>query len=327
MQIRRLFMRYFNIEKLLFFTALLLCPSIGFAVSTIEELRASRLRLPSVAAIYIEALRVPNSEPEKDNPEQRSWGNSDSDRFFLCGFGAKKSFLKELSKPSLDAPEFAEAMTFLVEEDGITHTSTSGGRQGVYGKRPTGHINPISRHFEIRIGESWASLVEPYDLTSEGSGETYTRDSESILLKIEKYKDQVYVAGGESEFKDFKFEWAILAWDESGGVRIPKKITEKRYKGGSIAQELTYTLVERVKSPEQMLKLPEWKNGAIVRNEDTGVVQVFKNGKFEVDPRFAGSKRSLLGLSRALIVAGAILIGSILIITTRVRRRRRIQVS
>ncbi|MBS1720263.1 MAG: hypothetical protein JST35_07445 [Armatimonadetes bacterium] len=305
-------------------TVALLCASLGFGQSTVERLNKSRASLPVFAAVYEEKLEVPNSKPNKDNESFRSWGDRNSTRFLLCGFSSTTSYIQEISSATAVDEENSLAMTFLSKLGDKNYVSTSSATQGNFGAKPSGFINPASRHFEIRIGETWADRFAKMELVRSGPTELYKHRGMEMEVTLDTENERLCISKGSSLFEGHKTIWEITEWQKVGDFKFPKVLKETRFDNGVLVQTFTYTLIRVLGNPAKYTKLPEWQQGALVKDTDTEAVYVYKNGKFEVDPRFLAAKQRGATWTRIGIILGFIAVGSLFtfLYMRRLRARR-----
>jgi hypothetical protein len=305
-------------------TVAILFASLGFGQTSVERLNNSRASLPAFAAVYEEKLEVPNSKPNNDNESFRSWGDRNSTRFLLCGFSSTTSYIQEIRSATAVDEDNSRAMTLFSKLGSKNYTSTSSATQGSFGSRPSGLINPAGRHYEVRIGESWASILARMELVRSGAVELYKHNGMELEVSLDSGSGQFCVSKGTSAFEDYKSNWDITEWQKVGEFKFPKAIREVRFDKGVLVQTLSYKLVRVLANPNEYTKLPDWRQGALVKDTDTQTVYVFKNGKLEVDPRFSAAKKNEATWGRIWITVGFLAIGALFtwLYMRRLRSRR-----
>lgn len=182
--------------------------------------------------------------------------------------------------------------------------ATSKERQGNFGHRAPGLVNPAAAGYEF-ISKPLVTAIESKFLAQDGPDSFTMKNSENAVYRctLKRFGPQVVlesIDGGDPS-KDFRTAIRVEDWIEWKGFHYPKVVTVTFMKADAPYSTWTYRLTKL--RPDKAVPLSwKWKNGAIVRDMDTFKIYVVRNGSLVLDPRFLRGSALETTLRRAIFV-------------------------
>jgi hypothetical protein len=275
----------------------------------VAEVEASRRRIKPVVAEYRETVQVANPVPDK--PRTITWGSKDSTEVITCGVSAESMFITRYPQdPKM--PLASGGVNTNIRREGLTYSVIESGGRGLFLKHILETSFPIAGGF-IVAGDALSEYAKIKEIkTASPDGLTLSDSSGNNVITLCRRGSQTLIAKIVMRSPKYVITTENLEWVESNGNSFPKvQFIDVRNIDGTPDRTFKYEFLKFV-SAKGAPFTAEWKEGATVKDGDSGIVYMMQNGKLVPDPAFSKktaeetTQRRLLFLACFLTAGGGI---------------------
>jgi hypothetical protein len=283
-------------------------PALG-QIDPVTEVEASRRKIKPIVAEYRETVKVAN--PVKEMPNTITWGGKDSTQTMTCGVSPGSSFVTRVPQDT-KMPLADGGVETTIRNEGITYSVIESGSRGLFLKHVLETSNPIAQGFMVNgLDIREYVKLKQVDQPSQQHLRLSDRSGDHVLTVCQR-KGQTLISSVTERGSKFWVTTEVKDWFVVGGDSFPKKvITEIKNLDGRFEKSFTYDFVRLVEMQDPPF-VAKWKEGATVKDGDSGIVYMMQNGKLVPDPVFAKktaeetTQRRLLFLACFLTAGGGI---------------------
>lgn len=274
----------------------------------VEDLAASRRKLRSFRATYIERIDV-NRTPAPSSPGAvLGWGSKSSEIPVEASVDSNSS---ELKYPNLgsegDVQTGGKRIFFNKGERSFQFIE--GGMRGAFDRHQSGMLNPAAAAYEIH-GQSASMFFDKYPNRSETGRWVKVSDAHSETeIRFHALGNQMMIEEVlNRNLKGKETRVRIEQWHVESELAYPKVVVLTFMNQGEVTQTRTYTL-QKVLAVDFHPLQPPLMEGALIKDEEKGIVYKVRNGQLEVDPVFSRNRSDSSGLAALLTVVACFSLG------------------